>query len=1568
MNQIRLFAFPIKHESPKLIAHKLKIRIPCDPELHNLSALKAHYETETWMYYSGTSPPGSVSWPGGVPWPSNITQRAKASMPEHIHDRLLGRAVRYSVNGPTEPLPKREVFHYFKYDAKGKMIGSAERVSGNWAVTAYEYHPVTGELSKITDPNKAVTDIAWNYGVPGKGYTRTIINRAVQDAEGRKEDIWSILAYSGIFGVPLWEKDGRGYVTSFQHDKLGRPTLIRRPDGGDDTNWNPNQEPRPAWRDNNPETRIAYNDTALMITVTDPLGNKSIHSFAHDGQMIEKTRKVQSGYALRGNPLNGEQTIRRRWEYDAHGRMTGYQDPENLKMRFSYDAQGRMIREEFHSPNGSMLAQRRYEYTIGGSRKTIHDELNNKSIEYYDMNGNLLKQRYFSSAGALILEKSFSYDALGNAVSSTDAEGSSTVSEYNERNQPIKVTLPETDYFDGTKTYRFAAYTRNEYDLAGHLTAQYRSSRRGEDGISMEVDALGRVVSRSIHIRDENGAMQTHTSKNSYDKNGNLIGTIDPLGNEIRRLYTAGNQLQESIDAGGGKVSYTYDVKGRRTSITDQRGSSGQYGDKDKFTIDFHYDEADRLIRGILPSVDGRMERGEVRFAYDSRGNLLARIQPDGSRIEYSYSPRHWKLSETVVGKSGDGSERSYTTRFAYDRAGRMRTLTQPGGEQARYEYDALGRVLEETLPDGSQSRNVWDIRGLLNAHIDAIGAVTRYSYDELGRMVSLEDPEGHVSHNRYDQKNNIARYIDPAGEPFTAWFDERGLVRREEDSRGRKKSFGYDAAGRLQTLIDARGTRIDYTYTPASLIERINYTNGSKSHTQSFTYDEAGALKTASDNGVVTRYNHQNGIYIPNPFDLTTTIDESLKGRTLSSSYSYDIMQRLNSVGYSNNDKIVYQYNTLGELEGITGYMDNTGFDANGRLTGYELANGVRSRYEYDVKGRVTSMDYHDADGQAAKSYRFAYDLVDNIIQRNEEYYSYDRKGQMLSAVIGGLMGTEEYPLNQDEFQFGSVRSDVRSELPMEIPGEELTLDWGAGSLGIDLGYAYMIKKIVLKLKGGSGEIRKEQIALSTSMHNREELFKEQEFDMREAQDGTLTFILRGRSYSRYIKIHSHINPLNADGEPIRPAEVFELDTESVQVYALSGGKNVFYRYAPDGDRQSRAEMTDQIRSDEYAYYPMSDLVRIVGTYAYRYDENGNLLEKGDVYDESGEDVSIEQSGDYTLFEYDLLNRLVSVSKIDEDTGALRQVVSYRYNHKNLRIERTDTEGTTRYVFDLAGSIIEEHDAEGLTRYVFRNNKHLAKITPDGKTYYYGTDNLGSTTVLFDEEGNAVWKGEISAFGDVVLGEWIGEELFDERVRFTGKDYDEVTGLYYFNARWYDPQLGRFTSEDPIRDGINWHVYTYNNPLKYTDPTGLDPHNMTIEEADRRGWADPTGKKPGPGSSKRTNKQNSSTVWKERKSRGVIDGEKSEDEERSRSQRNGGWKQRRMERGGFIPEGTYSSDEIDSLYSIYKLDRALTAAEREGRIDQPSAEDLRNAIGDAKMLLLDGTSGEVRIKTYRAK
>jgi len=57
--------------------------------------------------------------------------------------------------------------------------------------------------------------------------------------------------------------------------------------------------------------------------------------------------------------------------------------------------------------------------------------------------------------------------------------------------------------------------------------------------------------------------------------------------------------------------------------------------------------------------------------------------------------------------------------------------------------------------------------------------------------------------------------------------------------------------------------------------------------------------------------------------------------------------------------------------------------------------------------------------------------------------------------------------------------------------------------------------------------------------------------------------------------------------------------------------------------------------------------------------------------------------------------------------------------------------------------------------------------------------------------------------------------------ISYTGKERDQ-TGLYYFNARYYDASIGRFITEDPARNGMNWFVYCGNNPLSATDPTGL--------------------------------------------------------------------------------------------------------------------------------------------------
>ncbi len=111
---------------------------------------------------------------------------------------------------------------------------------------------------------------------------------------------------------------------------------------------------------------------------------------------------------------------------------------------------------------------------------------------------------------------------------------------------------------------------------------------------------------------------------------------------------------------------------------------------------------------------------------------------------------------------------------------------------------------------------------------------------------------------------------------------------------------------------------------------------------------------------------------------------------------------------------------------------------------------------------------------------------------------------------------------------------------------------------------------------------------------------------------------------------------------------------------------------------------------------------------------------------------------------------------------------------------------------------------------------------------YWAATDHLGSVTAATDSGGTLAMRRDFSAFGDsidAVLETAAGP-------RYTGKDFDEDAELYYFNARWYDAELGRFTTEDPIKDGTNWYVYANDGPLAATDPSGLlSDHALVMAE-----------------------------------------------------------------------------------------------------------------------------------------
>ena len=120
---------------------------------------------------------------------------------------------------------------------------------------------------------------------------------------------------------------------------------------------------------------------------------------------------------------------------------------------------------------------------------------------------------------------------------------------------------------------------------------------------------------------------------------------------------------------------------------------------------------------------------------------------------------------------------------------------------------------------------------------------------------------------------------------------------------------------------------------------------------------------------------------------------------------------------------------------------------------------------------------------------------------------------------------------------------------------------------------------------------------------------------------------------------------------------------------------------------------------------------------------------------------------------------------------------------------------------------------------FILSGRQKIAKLE-NTALHYYHSDHLGSTSKMTDENGEVVFSADYMPFGEELRKE--GSEKFT----YTGKELDDESGLYYYGARYYDAEVGRFTSVDPVPDAGNRYVYVRNNPLRLTDPDGreVDP------------------------------------------------------------------------------------------------------------------------------------------------
>jgi len=216
-----------------------------------------------------------------------------------------------------------------------------------------------------------------------------------------------------------------------------------------------------------------------------------------------------------------------------------------------------------------------------------------------------------------------------------------------------------------------------------------------------------------------------------------------------------------------------------------------------------------------------------------------------------------------------------------------------------------------------------------------------------------------------------------------------------------------------------------------------------------------------------------------------------------------------------------------------------------------------------------------------------------------------------------------------------------------------------------------------------------------------------------------------------------------------------------------------------------------------------------------FTYDSNGNRTQK-------------IKGTDTWLYAYDYANRL---EKNSETLG------EYTYDGGGRRLQKTENNETTTYIYS-GLSVLYEETMIGTTCYIYGPAGLLVKrttIDSESTTFYYHSDLLGSTRLVTDSNKNIVAAVTYHPFGEPCLKEG------SEHYLFTGKEKD-ATGLYYYGARYYDPELGRFLTRDLFNgifanpQSLNQYTYCLNNPLKYTDPTGLVEKKFTKEGGETGG------------------------------------------------------------------------------------------------------------------------------------
>lgn len=910
-----------------------------------------------------------------------------------------------------------------------------------------------------------------------------------------------------------------------------------------------------------------------------------------------------------------------------------------------------------------------------------------------------------------------------------------------------------------------------------------------------------------------------------YDHTGqNLTKVTDILGNETNYTYDTEHSfsgLITSVTLPEGNTPYvhTYDSKGRVSTQTTANGGIWTYAYESDETILDPLMAATTTVTDPLgnTSMYTHNTKGDnltftdglsniMSMVYDENGQLTQLTDREDGITTYTYDSACKQLS-SFTDANGNQTTYQYQSRLcnaftAYDH---IRT-NYADGAQISYDYDNKGNLVKIIDEDNNQWINTCNEFGQPTLLENPEGGIYQYIYNTVGNLESIEDPSGNITTIAYDGFNrpitithadgtsrsftyNDADYLismtDENTNSSTFFYDKNGNRIQLTDNIGSIYTYEYDDMENMIQLIDPLSNTLNYQYDG---LNRITHIQKSGQSISGYTYDAAGNRTMITD------------------------------GMGSAWQYTYDAEHRLEGITDPLSNTLTLMRDDVGNLTQIISPLGNQSqiqYDVRNRPFSTQDPLGRITQTAYDIRGYISSITLPDgAIGQCSRN------SLGKIILTTDPngsvwYQTFDEQGRLLEQTD---------PLNRTaEFTYNNKNRISHIDFPNNMGYADYTYD-GVGNFlsavysdGISLNYTYDDMNRLTQSDGitftydAAGRLTESNGIIIT----RDDQGRIEQLELESGKTIDYTYNARNLpiTVTDWLGGTTTLD-YDASGQLI---EIERPNGTSTQWIYDANGK--ISEIKENGTTNILLERNVAGQVVEKTTETLFDSLSLPDTTQMEYDATSQI--SGYQYDDLGR---LLQDADNT-YQWNLKGCLTEISMNNES-------VYYTYDGFGNRLSRTENNINTEYVWnyalDLPSVSVTKKDNEDI-RYDVHTPRGILLYSIDGGSEdctFYHYDEMGNTSYLTDDNGETLVQYDYSPYG-VLLVET--DETIENPYTYQGMYgvmRESGNGLYYMRARYYDSGTARFITRDPVKTieprSINPYQYALNDPMLYTDPSGL--------------------------------------------------------------------------------------------------------------------------------------------------